>query len=1149
MSSRPAGVFVLPLLILCLSVSQVHATLPSPWQSQHIGGSTGGDPSYDSGTKTFSVTGSGATGNSSDTCHFVYRHFTGDFDFRVKVESISNPNSNEPLAEVMIRADLDPNSLDPDAPMVFTFQAKSDPTRISSSHRPWKGANWSGSQEHQYYFASLGYYHRLVRHRDEITIYVSSNGGDWIWLGGYTLTSLPETVKVGMAVSSVWGNPATATFKEVSITPLVLPYKTSWIGNSLPGGSTAVQKNVTAMAVEPDPDDGRIFLNSYFEEAGREAGIYLPDGRMYGALEGMHGWGRHGGLAIASNGTYVYAGVRQAGEGLGDPNYPTLYPIDPNVWYVVRRYHRDGTPAPLDANGEGYDESMRVVASDPNGADGNVRGIAWSAARSELFVSDTLENKVKVYNEDLAFQREFSVTRPKGMAADSNGSVWIINGDPNVVVTHYDPNGVDGVSLTSSGWDPRGVAVDPNGDIWVADAGPDQQIKKFHPNGGSADSFGTQGGIFSGNRGEVGPLKLNAPLAVGVDSAGNVYVAGDPGVHGGNGGTELRKFDEGADLEWEKYSLEFTTCADADPGTDAVDLFSVNSHYVMDYSRDQGAEWTYQGMTIDPNYVDDARIHLEQTNNSGGVFVRRYQERRFLFVTFQNSNYLAAYRFADPNGADPNSEVAIPAVLFTNSANAQWPANHPTDAYKRWIWRDEDGDGAIDPNSEYHLEFQCDDPNFHVGFDPWGWYVDDEMNVWLAAGKGDQQNCRAITKFVMQGLNSAGVPIYRSAEEPECIETPSSCKVPYSAPDAFANASDPNSDDKITRAHYVASTDTMYVSGYTDEFPMAPPSWGETGGFAGRVIARYDDWSGTPDNIWTIHVPSDPNVLLPMDPNNHYKAARSISIAGDRLFVAMPDTGWVLVYNAETGKPMHGQWMRPGPEVAGETGWVDVPVGINAFQRSDGEYLVMREEVVGQKGLLFRQPQPLFCDSFETNPFTFDASNGGATQLVFQDGDKAVELQDRDAPYQSSLNRTSTFKYSVDPNGPLVERINEVLSDPNASATFEMSFRLERTAVSNGISVEATAGIALQRNGGTTFPTGTPAPSMMGTLAYAHDSTPDESSLEWVNRGDIPVFQFQVGPTNAGTITGLEFWFTVKVPANATPEAYVIDDLTVIEVP
>jgi hypothetical protein len=46
--------------------------------------------------------------------------------------------------------------------------------------------------------------------------------------------------------------------------------------------------------------------------------------------------------------------------------------------------------------------------------------------------------------------------------------------------------------------------------------------------------------------------------------------------------------------------------------------------------------------------------------------------------------------------------------------------------------------------------------------------------------------------------------------------------------------------------------------------------------------------------------------------------------------------------------------MSPGPEVGNKSGWVDIPYGIRAFRRANGQYLVFVEENWQGKVLVYQ---------------------------------------------------------------------------------------------------------------------------------------------------------------------------------------------------
>jgi len=79
-------------------------------------------------------------------------------------------------------------------------------------------------------------------------------------------------------------------------------------------------------------------------------------------------------------------------------------------------------------------------------------------------------------------------------------------------------------------------------------------------------------------------------------------------------------------------------------------------------------------------------------------------------------------------------------------------------------------------------------------------------------------------------------------------------------------------------------------------------------------------------------------------------------VAGEYLFTVEGTTGVVKILDARTGVVL-GE-MKPGAEVGGRIGWVDIPYGITAHQRKDGEYLVLVEDNYKSKNLMFRFRTP-----------------------------------------------------------------------------------------------------------------------------------------------------------------------------------------------
>ena len=673
----------------------------------------------------------------------------------------------------------------------------------------------------------------------------------------------------------------------LSVTSNPLPnisYKTSWIGNTFGGGSKWVQIQIAAMYVG---NDGTVYTNSVWDEAGREAGIY-KDGDAIGKASNLHGWGRTGGEAVTANSKYLYIAMIQ---GAIDRMVIQDYPPSETDWYCVRRYNLSGEPAPF-AGGRGYDKSMLIVSTS-----GQVTGLA--NAGNELYVSDSAANRIRVYNsETLAELRSWPVDRPKKIAVDSQSNLWILQAKDATnppKILHYSKTGTLLSQKITDVVDPTALAIDPQARLLVTENGPRQQVLIYDISATPKliGTFGTQGGIYSGTKGEVGELKLNGLTGVGTDKAGNIYVSND-GF--GGSGTDLRKFSPLGKMQWQLLGLQFVDNADADPGTDGLDVFTKHEHFMMDYSKSNGQESTYKGYTVDKfRYPDDPRLH-NQTHSAASVFVRRIGGKRFLYLTGMFAHQISIYRF--------DGEIAVPSAIFARN-HSTWPTNQP--ATGSWLWHDKNGDGSIQSNEYESLGAEDDSI--------WGWEVDSNGDVWQASESG------AIGHYPFQGLDTYGSPIYNAA---------TSEKIPMPAP--F---------NKLLRIKYYPDTDVMYLGGYTVDRPHTGEEWG----IVGTEIVRYDNWKKHKTLRWRINLPYDPKA-------NPMLIIKAMDVEGDRVFAVDSRKAEVYVYDTETGAFVTK--LTPGTEVAGETGWVDIPYALRAYRRANGEYVVFVEEDAKAKVIVYR---------------------------------------------------------------------------------------------------------------------------------------------------------------------------------------------------
>jgi hypothetical protein len=688
-----------------------------------------------------------------------------------------------------------------------------------------------------------------------------------------------------------------ALYFAVKIAPATSAYTTSWIGNTYGGGSKWVQNYVEAMYVGRD---GTVYTNSHWDEGGREAGIY-KNGDVIGPEFELHGWSRSGGKAITANNKYIYLAMVQGSIGKAKEDYPP----EKTSWYCVRRYTLSGKSAAF-PGGRGYDKSMLIVSTK-----NPVTGLA--TVGNEVYVSLAKENRISVYNTDTMKKiRDFSVSNPGQITVDKQKNLWIIQskGSTPARIIHSSATGKRLPEVIADVVEPTAIAIDNKGRLLVAENGPRQQILIYNITGGKpaqVGTFGIERGVFAGVPGEIGDLKFYGLTGVGTDAAGNIYVNSN-GFK--NAGTDLRKFSPSGKLQWRLLGLHFVDNADTDPQSNGVDVYAKEEYFQMDYSKKPGQQWTYKAYTVNPfKYPQDPRLHTSPTS----VFFRRIQGKPFMYLTDMYQSFIQVYRF----NPSTDGKIAIPSAMFRDTTLkdgkpvGNWPPNKPQEE-KEWIWRDNNGNGAFD-QGEYDVSNR-DYP--YIG----GWWIDSKGDLWKTL-----RTQEGIRHFPVQGLDKKGNPIY-SFSSMKKDKTPS----------LFTD---------VRRIEYFPETDTMYLSGFTKEHP----AFDDDAGALGSEIVRFDKWSqGNRTPRWRTVVPYDKT-------GKREVVSVAMSVAGDYVFSVVVKNAEVSVYDAATGKQV--QKLKPGPEVANESGWIDIPYGIRAFRRSNKESLVFVEEDWKGKVILYRLPR------------------------------------------------------------------------------------------------------------------------------------------------------------------------------------------------
>jgi autotransporter-associated beta strand protein len=188
----------------------VNATplLPVPWMSGSIGsGMLTGSTSYGAGT--FSQSGSGALGSTSDKLNFSYQTLSGDGDITSKITLLQDTGALSRVG-VMIRETLATNSK-------YVFMGMSGSNTYLTGNRATTGGASATA------LAGTGTvpntWVRLVRTGDVVTAYKSPDGATWTPAGSTTVT-MATSCYIGLAVSS--GSDTilnSSQFSNLTVTP------------------------------------------------------------------------------------------------------------------------------------------------------------------------------------------------------------------------------------------------------------------------------------------------------------------------------------------------------------------------------------------------------------------------------------------------------------------------------------------------------------------------------------------------------------------------------------------------------------------------------------------------------------------------------------------------------------------------------------------------------------------------------------------------------------------------------------------------------------------------------------------------------------------------------------------------------------------
>lgn len=324
----------------------------------------------------------------------------------------------------------------------------------------------------------------------------------------------------------------------------------------------------------------------------------------------------------------------------------------------------------------------------------------------------------------------------------------------------------------------------------------------------------------------------------------------------------------------------------------------------------------------------------------GGVWIKWIDGRKFMFVGEMYSSFIFIYRFNEAI----DGEIAIPcgAVMAHTRFGFGPSGEWPPKQPKMgsFIWRDKNGNGKYEEEEYETVPYQIALAN-----------VDDNGNVYLAG---------SLNYFECQGLDAIGNPVYSFKN--------------------IVNQDRPAPFTEIKKVVYDSSIDMMYITGNSN---TKNNSYN-----VGPVYAVYPNWSkGNREAKWIKEYDAEYN---------------GIGGRGDYFFLpyAGDQKSWsVDVFSAKDGTKAGNM----APASLGQLGWIDIPWGLNVSQRSNGEYLVFREDDLVAKTVIFRWNPYVNDNEFPTKPTQLQLISRTSNTLKIK--------------YSRSTDATGFLGYNIYTNG------------------------------------------------------------------------------------------------------------------------------------
>lgn len=539
----------------------------------------------------------------------------------------------------------------------------------------------------------------------------------------------------------------------------------SWIGNSLAdrGSGLRVPTMLDQFGVWPD---GTCWLQSHYNEGG--AGITLINGKTGAAV------GHADGLPVPgpkrADGSHTYYYVSPNNEGLCWHGFDGKEVI-PGAGYMqsAANWTPPGDPHKLFPDQPGglhYHNAAHIgrggnllwvtdttdYASDPTGGMG-------SPVVGRIWLIDAQTRRLI---------RWFAAPNAEQISTAANGlTAWYVAGDALIRVNAAGRQIARVAPLPAPA---LGLAALPDGGCLVTGWGW-HGVARYAADGARradvplTDTFSPKA---SPKTGSVAPGTIDAPVGVGVDASGSLYVACsdaclpklvrvDRYPSDGRGGWDLSR---GARVCW---GGTFGDCWKTDP-TDPTLRWSSIGVVRMDWSQGPGREQRLIGISLDLTHnPSDPRRWLGCQGGAGrsclGVVV--LGGHRFLYTTVAGD--WDVYRLPDPGQgfvARPCAMYAFRDVAIERAEFSAAPPNLPRTGF---FWHDANGDGRMSAKSEF--ETWSDAESIEGPHEYALTTVDSAGNVWSTpCHTRDDWTLGPVLKFGFTRDERGGDPIYSRAQ-------------------------------------------------------------------------------------------------------------------------------------------------------------------------------------------------------------------------------------------------------------------------------------------------------------------------------------------------------------------------------------------------